>query len=82
MATGAPTPSYQWRKNGVPIAGATSASYTIATVRASDADAALYWLARMLDGGVDPRYVARRVLRMVDGRVEEEGGRRPRAVGE
>ena len=33
-------------------------------VRGSDPDAALYWLARMLDGGVDPRYVSRRVLRM------------------
>jgi putative ATPase len=33
-------------------------------VRGSDADAALYWLVRMLDGGVDPRYVARRVIRM------------------
>jgi putative ATPase len=34
------------------------------SVRGSDPDASLYWLARMLDGGVDPRYVARRVLRM------------------
>jgi putative ATPase len=34
------------------------------SVRGSDPDAALYWLARMLDGGVDARYVARRVLRM------------------
>ncbi len=33
-------------------------------VRGSDPDAALYWLARLLDGGVDPRYVVRRVLRM------------------
>jgi putative ATPase len=33
-------------------------------VRGSDPDASLYWLARMLDGGVDPRYVARRVIRM------------------
>jgi putative ATPase len=33
-------------------------------VRGSDPDAALYWMVRMLDGGVDPRYVARRVLRM------------------
>ena len=33
-------------------------------VRGSDPDAALYWLARMLDGGCDPAYVARRVLRM------------------
>ena len=34
------------------------------SVRGSDPDAALYWLARMFDGGVDPRYVARRVIRM------------------
>ena len=34
------------------------------SVRGSDPDAALYWLARMLDGGADPRYLARRVLRM------------------
>ena len=33
-------------------------------VRGSDPDASLYWLVRMLDGGVDPRYVARRVVRM------------------
>jgi putative ATPase len=33
-------------------------------VRGSDPDAALYWLVRMLDGGVDPRYVARRIIRM------------------
>jgi putative ATPase len=34
------------------------------SVRGSDPDAALYWLVRMLDGGVDPRYIARRVVRM------------------
>jgi hypothetical protein len=33
------------------------------SMRGSDASAALYWLARMLEGGVDPLYVARRVLR-------------------
>jgi putative ATPase len=33
-------------------------------VRGSDPDAALYWLVRMLDGGVDPRYIARRLVRM------------------
>jgi putative ATPase len=33
-------------------------------VRGSDPDASLYWLVRMLDVGVDPRYVARRVIRM------------------
>lgn len=34
------------------------------SVRSSDADAALYWFARMLDGGCDPQYLARRLLRM------------------
>ncbi len=33
-------------------------------VRGSDPDAALYWFARMLDGGCDPLYIARRVVRM------------------
>ena len=40
------------------------------SVRGSDPDAALYWLARMLDGGEDPRYLARRILRMA---VEDVG---------
>lgn len=34
------------------------------SVRGSDPDAALYWLCRMFDGGCEPRYIARRVLRM------------------
>jgi predicted component of type VI protein secretion system len=34
------------------------------SVRSSNPDAALYWLARMLDGGVDPIYLARRLTRM------------------
>lgn len=34
------------------------------SVRGSNPDAALYWFARMIDGGCDPRYIARRVLRM------------------
>jgi len=46
------------------------------SVRGSDPDAALYWFARMLDGGVDPGYVARRVLRMS---VEDIGLADPRA---
>ncbi|HEY0974261.1 MAG TPA: replication-associated recombination protein A [Solimonas sp.] len=46
------------------------------SVRGSDPDAALYWLSRMLDGGVDPRYVARRVVRMA---VEDIGLADPRA---
>ncbi len=40
------------------------------SVRNSDADAALYWLGRMLEAGEDPMYVARRVVRMA---VEDIG---------
>ena len=36
------------------------------SVRGSDPDAALYWLCRMLDGGCDPTYLARRIVRMAD----------------
>ena len=46
-------------------------------VRGSDPDAALYWLCRMLDGGCDPRYIARRVARMA---VEDIGLADPRAL--
>ena len=47
------------------------------SVRGSDPDAALYWLVRMLDGGVDPRYVARRMIRMAS---EDIGLADPRAL--
>ena len=47
------------------------------SVRGSDPDAALYWLARMLDAGMDPRYAARRVLRMAS---EDIGLADPRAL--
>ncbi len=47
------------------------------SVRGSDPDAALYWLVRMLDGGVDPRYVARRMVRMAS---EDIGLADPRAL--
>jgi len=46
-------------------------------VRGSAPDAALYWLARMLDGGCDPLYVARRVVRMAS---EDIGNAEPRAL--
>lgn len=46
------------------------------SVRGSDPDAALYWFARMLDGGCDPLYIARRVVRMA---IEDIGLADPRA---
>jgi len=46
-------------------------------VRNSDVDAAMYWLARMLEGGADPRYVVRRLLRMAS---EDIGMADPRAL--
>ncbi len=47
------------------------------SVRGTDPDAALYWLCRMLDGGCDPRYIARRILRMAS---EDIGNADPRAL--
>jgi putative ATPase len=46
-------------------------------VRGSDPDAALYWLCRMLDGGCDPLYIARRILRTAS---EDIGNADPRAL--
>ncbi len=47
------------------------------SVRGSKPDAALYWFTRMIDGGVDPLYVARRVVRMAS---EDIGNADPRAL--
>ena len=47
------------------------------SVRGSDPDAALYWMCRMLDGGADPRYIARRVIRMA---IEDISLADPRAT--
>lgn len=47
------------------------------SVRGSSADGALYWLARMLDGGCDPLYIARRIVRMAS---EDIGNADPRAL--
>ena len=47
------------------------------SVRGSDPDAALYWLMRMLDGGADPKYMARRLIRMA---TEDIGLADPRAL--
>ncbi len=46
-------------------------------VRGTSPDAALYWLARMIDGGCDPEYIARRVVRMA---CEDIGNADPRAL--
>ena len=46
-------------------------------VRGSSPDAALYWFARMLDGGCDPMYIARRLVRMAS---EDIGNADPRAI--
>lgn len=47
------------------------------SVRGSDPDAALYWFCRMIDGGCDPHYIARRVVRMA---TEDIGNADPRAL--
>ncbi len=47
------------------------------SVRGSDPDAALYWFCRMIDGGCDPVYIARRVVRMA---IEDIGIADPRAL--
>jgi putative ATPase len=47
------------------------------SVRGSDPDASLYWFVRMLDGGADPRYLARRIIRMAS---EDIGLADPRAL--
>ncbi len=47
------------------------------SVRGSDPDAALYWMVRMLDGGAEPRYLARRLVRMAS---EDIGLADPRAL--
>ncbi|MEN9771598.1 MAG: hypothetical protein RJA58_241 [Pseudomonadota bacterium] len=65
----------QFDKSGDAFYGQISALHK--SVRGSDPDAALYWLARMLDGGADPRYLARRLIRMA---IEDVGLADPRAL--
>jgi putative ATPase len=48
------------------------------SIRGSDPDASLYWFCRMMDGGCDPGYLARRVLRIAS---EDIGNADPRAMG-
>ena len=65
----------RYDKGGEQFYDTISALHT--AVRGSDPDAALYWLVRMFDGGVDPRYAARRIVRMAS---EDVGLADPRAL--
>ncbi len=67
--------SRRFDKNGDHLYDQISALHK--SVRGSDPDAALYWLSRMLDGGVDPSYLARRIVRMA---WEDIGLADPRAM--
>ncbi|MBN2689950.1 MAG: replication-associated recombination protein A [Gammaproteobacteria bacterium] len=62
-------------KNGEDFYNQISALHK--AVRGSDPDAALYWLCRMLDGGCDPKYIARRIIRIAS---EDIGNADPRAL--
>src|SRR2546430_571696 len=70
-----------WVENGIiTLIGATTENPSSAlhkAVRGSDVEGSLYWLARMLAGGEDPLYVARRVVRMA---AEDVGLADPRAL--
>ena len=57
---------------GTAICSTNQTSALHKAVRGSSPDAALYWLARMLDGGCDPLYLTRRVVRM----ASEDVGKR------
>ncbi len=70
-----PTLARQFDKGGDAFYDQISALHK--SVRGSDPDAALYWFARMVDGGCDPRYIARRAIRMA---VEDIGLADPRAL--
>ena len=76
LQTQLPTLVRQFDKGGDAFYDQISALHK--SVRGSDPDAALYWLARMLDGGADPRYLARRLIRMA---AEDIGLADPRALG-
>ena len=55
-----------------------AASALIKSMRGSDPDAAVYWLARMLEAGEDPRFIARRIAILAS---EDIGNADPRAIG-
>ena len=69
------TPLAQFDKNGEHFYDTISALHK--SIRGSNPDAALYWLARMLIGGADPLYLARRLVRVAS---EDVGNADPRAL--
>ncbi|MDM5147407.1 replication-associated recombination protein A [Candidatus Persebacteraceae bacterium Df01] len=75
IAAAAGTARRQFDKGGDHFYDQISALHK--SVRGSDPDAALYWLCRMLDGGADPRYIARRLIRIAS---EDIGLADPRAL--
>ena len=75
LKTALPTTLRRFDKGGENFYDQISALHK--SVRGSDPDAALYWMCRMLDGGCDPRYIARRVVRMA---IEDVSLADPRAT--
>ncbi|MBY0346280.1 MAG: replication-associated recombination protein A [Neisseriaceae bacterium] len=75
VAAGLAKPMRRFDKGGEQFYDQISALHK--SVRGSDADAALYWLCRMLDGGAEPKYLARRIIRMA---WEDVGLADPRAL--
>ncbi|MEO0367320.1 MAG: replication-associated recombination protein A [Pseudomonadota bacterium] len=66
---------HRFNKDGDEFYDAISALHK--SVRGSDPDAALYWMCRMLEGGCEPRYLARRIVRIAS---EDVGNADPRAL--
>ncbi|MFM0667728.1 replication-associated recombination protein A [Paraburkholderia sediminicola] len=75
VSTASATTTRRFDKGGEEFYDQISA--LIKSARGSDPDAALYWMARMIDGGVDVRYLARRIIILAS---EEVGNADPRAL--
>ncbi|WP_168794047.1 replication-associated recombination protein A [Paraburkholderia aromaticivorans] len=75
VSTASATTTRRFDKGGEEFYDQISA--LIKSARGSDPDAALYWMARMIDGGVDVRYLARRIVILAS---EEVGNADPRAL--